>query len=139
MTVVRVSDETTQRLQALANGFRGDPLGTPDKVIGMLLDFYEGEHSPADVIGAEREPGGKRYLIAAYDVTELTDDEIEHLGGEAHAMSDRSEGHPSVGCVSGVIDPSTIGTYVGTFLKDDAEIHAIAKRSQTPALDLSGS
>lgn len=43
---IRVKPETWDRLQALGEGFRGDPLGTPDKVIAMLLDAYEEEHPP---------------------------------------------------------------------------------------------
>lgn len=38
---IRISAETYRRLQSLASGFRADALGTPDKVISMLLDSYE--------------------------------------------------------------------------------------------------
>lgn len=47
-TTIRVQPETYRRLQALGEGFRGDPLGTPDKVIAMLLDHYEDENPPPD-------------------------------------------------------------------------------------------
>jgi len=37
---IRVSNDTFDRLAELATPFPGSELGTPDKVIAMLLDFY---------------------------------------------------------------------------------------------------
>lgn len=38
---IRISSSTWRRLQLLGSGFRGDALGTPDKVITMLLDQHD--------------------------------------------------------------------------------------------------
>lgn len=46
--VISVHEATYDRLQSLGKGFRSDPLGTPDKVIQMLLDNYEEENPPPD-------------------------------------------------------------------------------------------
>jgi hypothetical protein len=38
----------------------------------------------------------RRILTARFDVTDLTDDEADHLAGEIAAQAERSDGHPSV-------------------------------------------
>jgi hypothetical protein len=72
MPTIKVSEETWQRLQAIATPFRGSELGTPDKVIERLLDVYESEVPAPDRVPASarrRVRGARLSSQFSYDVT----------------------------------------------------------------------
>lgn len=81
----------------------------------------------------------RMYMVAFYDVTDLTEDEQTFLAGELDAQSERSEGHPSVGVVIGTAhEGGDEVQHVGIFIDAGIEIGAVVKPSTIATLDLTG-
>lgn len=79
----------------------------------------------------------RRFLLVAYDVTDLSEGEIDYLAGEAHAQSEDSDGHPSVPAVSGVVDDDG-DTFVGVFIGPGVEVVGTIQVSHSPTVDAGG-
>lgn len=63
----------------------------------------------------------RRYLVATYDITDLSDEERDALAGEVAAQAERSDGHPSVACVIGETAGDAKPRFVGYFRSQKVE------------------
>lgn len=121
-----VSATPAERVLALLDELGVDP-STRRIVEAAVVPLTDEERHEANLISIREEIGygsalqrvragrvpPRAYLIAAYDVSDLTEDEIEALAGEVCAQADRSDGHGSVEMVIDSIRGDASPGYIG--------------------------
>lgn len=121
-----VSATPAERVLALLDDLGVDP-STRRIVEAAVVPLTDEERHEANLISIREEIGygsalqrvragrvpPRAYLIAAYDVSDLTEDEIEALAGEVCAQADRSDGHGSVEMVIDSIRGDASPGYIG--------------------------